>query len=413
MREAILKHLGDDRRTVVLSLLVLGAGLLLLAVAVLRALTEAGATNAYALVAESLLTGRPDASTCYGADCAIRDGKTYIVFPPFPAVLAMPLVAIFGITTKGFIAIAIVLWALSLAVWNRILRTYELDTDRRLWLLAAIGFAGPLYYVTLRGDGVWFFAQSVAFLFVSLAIHEVVYGRRLFTAGLALGCALLSRQMSIFYAPLLLVLALIRRSRCSASPWRESAWRSVWACPSSPRSSSISPIITGASATRSTAVTISSPSPPMAACWASASRPTACGTSAYVLYNLFYFFVQGFHAEFAPPMKVALSGMDNGGSAVLAASPWLLLLFFAQPRRVEMIGLLLIVGFTAVLMFYHSNGFTQYNVQRYMLDWLPAALLMLAPVLTRSRFDIFRLLVAWGVVLNVATVVVLALTKAG
>jgi hypothetical protein len=112
-------------------------------------------------------------------------------------------------------------------------------------------------------------------------------------------------------------------------------------------------------------------------------------------------------------MKVALSGMDNGGTAVLAASPWLLLLFFAQARRVEMISLLIIVGFTAVLMFYHSNGFTQYNVQRYMLDWLPAALLMLAPVLTLWRLEMFRLLVAWGVVLNVATVVVLALTKAG
>jgi hypothetical protein len=48
-----------------------------------------------------------------------------------------------------------------------------------------------------------------------------------------------------------------------------------------------------------------------------------------------------------------------------------------------------------------------------MLDWLPAALLMLAPVLTLWRLEMFRLLVAWGVVLNVATVVVLALTKAG
>jgi hypothetical protein len=397
----------------VLSLLVIGAGLLLLAVAVLRALTEAGATNAYALVAESLLTGRPDASTCYGADCALRDGKTYIVFPPFPAVLAMPLVAIFGITTKGFIAIAIVLWALSLAVWNRILKTYELDTDRRLWLLAAIGFAGPLYYVTLRGDGVWFFAQSVAFLFVSLAIHEVVAGRRLVTAGLALGCALLSRQMSIFYAPLLLVLAFdpkeplfrITMARIGMAfrlglpiiaalivYLAYNYWRF-----GNPFDSGYNFIAFSADGSML------------------GERVATYGlwNKAYVLYNLFYFFVQGFHAEFAPPMKVALSGMDNGGSAVLAASPWLLLLFFAQPRRVEMIGLLLIVGFTAVLMFYHSNGFTQYNVQRYVLDWLPAALLMLAPVLTRSRLEIFRLLVAWGVMLNVATVVVLALTKAG
>jgi hypothetical protein len=71
------------------------------------------------------------------------------------------------------------------------------------------------------------------------------------------------------------------------------------------------------------------------------------------------------------------------------------------------------LGLTIFMLFYHSNGYSQYNTQRYMLDWLPAVLVLIVPVLTAARMEWFRLLVAWGVALNLATVAVLALTKAG
>jgi hypothetical protein len=72
----------------------------------------------------------------------------------------------------------------------------------------------------------------------------------------------------------------------------------------------------------------------------------------------------------------------------------------------------MIVCFAGALLFYHSNGFSQYNTQRYTLDWLPAALLMLAAGLRREHLPVLRLLVVWGMALNVATVVILALTHA-
>ena len=114
---AVIGAMG--KRNLLLALFAAGLCALLFAVACFRALSESGGTNAYALVAESLLAGRPDASTCFGADCGIRDGKTFIVFPPFPALLVMPLVALFGITTRGFVALSILLWAGALALWNR------------------------------------------------------------------------------------------------------------------------------------------------------------------------------------------------------------------------------------------------------------------------------------------------------
>jgi hypothetical protein len=109
--------------------------------------------------------------------------------------------------------------------------------------------------------------------------------------------------------------------------------------------------------------------------------------------------------------------MDSAGTSILAASPWLLFLVFTPKRGLHALGLALIVGLSAVLLFYHSNGFSQYNTQRYILDWLPVALLTLAAVFREGGLQpdarlVFKVLVLWGVLLNVATVGVLALTHA-
>lgn len=384
--------------------------LLLSAVVLWRGAKETGQTNSYALVAQSLMTGRPDVPRCYDGDCAVRGGRTYVVFPPFPAVVAMPLVAAFGVETKGFIAIAVACFALSLLLWHRILRTLEVAPVHRLAVLAAIGFSSPLYYVTWRADGIWFFAQALAFVFVTLAIHETL-SERLVTAGLALAAALLCRQLSIFYAPILLLLALppetrllrVGRSHLAialkvgipvaigiAAYLAYNAWRFG------------NPLDTGYR-------DIAFPAGLMR------SRVEAHGiwSLAYLPFNLVYLLLQGFHATFAEPQRVLLTGLDDAGTGVLAASPWLLYLFRAPLRR-EVLGCLaLILGFSAVLLFYHSNGFLQYNVQRYALDWFPAALLVLAAALGRSEGEMFRPLVLWGMALNLATVVVLALVRAG
>jgi hypothetical protein len=393
----------------------LAAGLLLFAAMAFRALRETGSTNAYALIAESLLTLTPNASTCFGSDCASFAGKTYIVFPPFPALFAMPLVWLNGTGTAGFGALSIALWAGSLLVWDRLFRHLAVEAASRLWLLLAIGFASPLFYVTIRADGVWFFAQSVAFFFVTLALHEALIRRSLATAGLALGAALLSRQFSVFYAPLLLLLWMrphepvfaITRERVVAAAKLAIPILAALACYfaynywrfGDPLETGYHYITFEGRGGDSTL----------------RSRVDQHGlwSGAYVVYNLFYFFFQGFHAEFASPQKIALTGLDPGGSSFLAASPWLLLAFFAKRDLRTFLAAAMMVGFTAMLLFYHSNGFSQYNAQRYALDWLPAVLIAMAPALTVHRLEWFRLMVAWGIVLNVATVAVLALTKAG
>ena len=395
-------------RTRILAALIVAMALLLSAVVAWRGVKETGASNSYALVAQSLLAGRPDVPRCFDKDCAVRDGKTYVVFPPFPAVVAMPLVAAFGVETKGFVALALALFAASLLLWHRILRELAVPPAHRLALLAAIGFASPLYYVTWRADGVWFFAQVVAFACVTVAIHETLC-ERLVNAGIALAAALLSRQLSIFYAPILLVLALPRDARLFAVGRLHIAIAVKIGVPVAVGIAAYlgynlwrfgHPFDTGYA-------DIAFP----AGLMKSRVDPYGVWSTAYLPFNFVYQFLQGFHAEFVEPQRLTLRGLDDAGTSVLAASPWLLYLLLAPMRREILACLALIVGFSIALLFYHSNGFVQFNVQRYALDWFPAALIVLAAALGRARGEMLQPLVAWGMALNVATVVVLAVVR--
>ena len=85
---------------------ILTAGLLLAAL-VYAGLTEVGGKNSAALMADAFLHGRLWVTSCFDLDCARFDGRTYVVFPPFPGVAALPLVVLGGATTFGFIPLAI------------------------------------------------------------------------------------------------------------------------------------------------------------------------------------------------------------------------------------------------------------------------------------------------------------------
>jgi hypothetical protein len=111
--------------------------------------------------------------------------------------------------------------------------------------------------------------------------------------------------------------------------------------------------------------------------------------------------------------------MDSAGTSLLAASPFVLLAIFAPMRRPVVIGLMMIAVIAAPMLFYHSNGFTQYNAQRYTLDWLPILFVILAytlrapdvrPNVPNGLVAALKVLVTYAVALNVVTMAMLALT---
>src|SRR4051795_1488592 len=77
----------------------------LLAALAYRAWRETGEANSYALLADAFRHGRLSVPRCFDIDCVVRDGATYVIFPPVPGVAAMPFVAAFGVGFAGFVAL--------------------------------------------------------------------------------------------------------------------------------------------------------------------------------------------------------------------------------------------------------------------------------------------------------------------
>ncbi|HEY4343596.1 MAG TPA: hypothetical protein VGN05_04570, partial [Parvibaculum sp.] len=204
----ILRSARSLDRTQFLLIAGLGLGLVLFVGLLHHLVTEQPGTNSYALLAEAFLNGRLDVTQCFDSDCAHFAGKTYVIFPPVPAIVAMPFIALFGNDFAGFATIGFLAFAGSLFLWLKIFRKLETDSQTIVWLMLALAFATPLYYVSIRADRVWFFAQSINFFLVTAALHEVIRGGKLVWAGIFLGAAFLCRQMSLFLLPFLFVLAL-------------------------------------------------------------------------------------------------------------------------------------------------------------------------------------------------------------
>lgn len=393
----------------------------------MRVMEEEALANSYALLAQAFLEGRFDVDTCVGLDCAVYQDRFYVVFPPFPAVVALPFVGVFGVHFASFLLIGVALFGLTGYVWWRIFRALELDHDAAAWLVLALMFATPLYYVTIRADLVWFFAQSIGFFLVTLALREVIESRRLVSAGICIGLALLTRQMAVFLLPFIFVLALEDDERLFKfnRAWFTKALKLCapvfvcgliylwynWVRFGDPLDTGYQYFLQGVMQLKEQGLLPEVAQASLYDPYYTINRIRDIGLFSpdYVLFNLYYLLVQGFHVDFGGSHALDLIGMDRNGTALLAASPFVLLMFFAPWCRETAIALLVIAVIAGVTLFYHSNGYTQYNVQRYVLDWLPVVFVLLAVAMSKERLQVFKLLAVYGVALNVAVLATLTL----
>ncbi len=146
-----------------------------------------------------------------------RPGFGLIPFPPLPAVVLMPLVAIWGTSTDAAL-FAAVLGAVNVGLcWRMLIRITERRDAAALGTIF-YGFGTVAWYAAMLGS-TWFFAHVVASTFLFLAItaaldaerREAVTGaarRSLkfldlgqFAAGFLLGVAALARLTTILGAP--------------------------------------------------------------------------------------------------------------------------------------------------------------------------------------------------------------------
>ncbi len=143
-------------------------------------------------------------------DWVLQEGRWYSSFPPFPAVLMMPLVAIFGLAFNDTV-FTIAFAALNVALIYRFLRELsqqgeELsaapgavlrDSADHAWLALLFGFGTVAWSCSIRGE-VWYTAETVGVTLTLCYLLASLHARAPMLAGLALGCATITRTPLAF-----------------------------------------------------------------------------------------------------------------------------------------------------------------------------------------------------------------------
>lgn len=224
-------RLRDDGRA---RRLTLALGLYLLTAAVFFAcasrqtLTEHTPFNHFALLAEAWLKGRldlggPPPGYAQNNDFAQYGDKWFIVFPPFPAVLLLPLVKLGGSAIRVqdgqfFIWLAGIAPAVLFLCLEKLRRMGLTGRGTRFSLVLSLLFAfGSVYFFTAEQGTVWFAAHVVGAAIAALYVLCALDAERPMLAGLLVGLGFLTRAPLLYAVPLFLFEALRVSSGASAS----------------------------------------------------------------------------------------------------------------------------------------------------------------------------------------------------
>lgn len=146
------------------------------------------------------------------------NGGLYVVYPPMPAIVLMPLVALFG-TALLTNCVSVFVAGLAVGAAYLMLMRMKFAPSVCCWTAALFALGTNFWYISLSGSS-WFFAHVVCSFFFFWATAEAFGGRRVFLAGLLLGAAALARLPAVLATPFLAFAAAQQ-----ADGWRDRAWR--------------------------------------------------------------------------------------------------------------------------------------------------------------------------------------------
>jgi hypothetical protein len=163
--------------------------------------------NSYSLQAQAWLSGRLDVGQNYSyLELARFGGKYYVSFPPFPSVVVLPFVLIFGADTPDNILTLLAAFFGAFFAFKTAVSLGRSKEEAVFWsLFVTIG--SNFLFLSFNGM-VWFMAQTFAFALCMAAIYFAVTPV-LRHGHLALGllaCAVGCRPFQLIYLPVLIFL---------------------------------------------------------------------------------------------------------------------------------------------------------------------------------------------------------------
>ncbi|HVY29790.1 MAG TPA: hypothetical protein VHB79_24690 [Polyangiaceae bacterium] len=190
-----------------------GTTLLLMACAAPGLLREHTPYNHFALLADAWLHGRLDLGRAPpeyagGNDFASYHGKWFVVFPPFPSVLLLPLVWLAKrpeavVDGRFFLMLAGLSPALLFLVLEKLTRLGQSKRgELENVILSCLFCFGSVYFFSSLQGTVWFAAHVVAAVLTMLYVLFALGAQWPFLAGLCLALAFATRSPLLFAAPL-------------------------------------------------------------------------------------------------------------------------------------------------------------------------------------------------------------------
>ncbi len=134
----------------------------------------------------------------------IAAGKFAVVYPPAPAIVAIPFVLIFGVNFQQQI-LSQIMGVLAAFIWGII--TYQKSKNKvtSIWIFLLAALGNIVWYMSTNGS-VWYLGQVSAYLFLTLTIYESLNKKRPLILALFFGLAFLSRLQTVLAIPLIFYL---------------------------------------------------------------------------------------------------------------------------------------------------------------------------------------------------------------
>ena len=326
------------------------------------------------------------------------DGKTYLPLAPMPAILEMPLVAVFGIEFREKI-LSYFFTGLSALCMLVILKRLGIPSHQHKSQLVLFIF-GTVYLCSLMIGQSWFLSHVLTVTFLFLAIAETLTKRRAWLVGVWLGLAFLTRASSILSLPF-----FVWMLKPSVVTWfKPRGWLSLGA------QFGLGLAVPFLFFMYYNYVRFGNPFETGYA-QAVLASPTLVAARSYGLFslvhlpkNLYAFLLAGpqaYPSLSAPVLEFPYIYPSPWGMGIFFTTPAFVYIFAANWRERLVRAAWVAIALVAIpLLTYYGVGWTQFGY-RYALDFYPFLFLLAVQGLARNFDGRARVLITLGVLINI------------
>lgn len=162
--------------------------------------------NYFVYLADAFLHGRLHVTNTpfYFEELVTLNGKQYVIYPPLPAILMIPFVAVWGLGSSQ-VMVSVMAGALNVSIFYLLMARLTPRNDIRIWVTAMFAF-GSIHWYTSTIGSVWYVAHMFSLSFLLLAIYETVGLKRPLLVGLLLGASYWCRVTTILSVGFFLIM---------------------------------------------------------------------------------------------------------------------------------------------------------------------------------------------------------------